>query len=552
MRGKLIDTDGIAKIDGVDYNDRDYFKRGMQGETVVSDPLIGKADGELILIFAAPVWENGLPDTTVVGVVFLVMQPDLLNNIVESIHISKNCGAYIINQNGTSVAHTTEGMVEKQNNTIALSKTDSSLKKIASLEQKMIAGEAGFDTYSYGGVSKFLSYAPIANTGGWSLGINAPVSDFTKDTVIGIMITILLAIVCISIASYIAVKVGISIGTPIRLCAERLNKIVDGDLHSPVPEVDTKDEVGILSSSTKQITEGLNSIIQDIHYQLDSMAKGNFSASSAVSEKYVGNYKTILDSMYEIKEELGGTLSSIKESAEQVSLGSTQLAENSQSLAEGAVEELTATIENVTTLAKQSAEGAVQAYQLVDTAVDDAKSNEQSMAQLTEAMANINVASQKIQDIITTIEDIASQTNLLSLNASIEAARAGESGRGFAVVAEQIGKLASDSAQSAVDTRDLIIKVLEEIKLGSQLTDDTVLIFDSIVKSMTKFSELAHASSEASDQQAMMLDQVEQGVEQISIVVQSNSASAEETSATSEELAAQADTMRNLVDKFTF
>ena len=156
-------------------------------------------------------------------------------------------------------------------------------------------------------------------------------------------------------------------------------------------------------------------------------------------------------------------------------------------------------------------------------------------------MERISSTSQEIQNIIGSIEEIASQTNLLSLNASIEAARAGEAGKGFAVVADQIGKLAGDSAQAAVNTRDLIEKSLQEIENGNQITEKTVAALNKILESMNDFANAAKGASESS---------TEQGIEQISSVVQSNSAAAEETSATSQELSAQSEGLKNLVGRF--
>lgn len=558
IRGKLIDPDGIARIDGTDYSEREYFKRAMKGETYISEPLIAKTDGSISLIFAAPVWQGGIPDTKVVGVVFLSMKPDLLNDIVKSIYISDNSGAYIIDRQGTTVAHTTESMAEEKNNTIENAKTDSSLNVIAEIEKKMIAGEQGLGSYSYKGERKFCGYAPIGNTDGWSLGITAPTSDFLGDTIFGIIMTIAVTALFIAVASALAVKIGISIGNPIRQCSERLTMIVGGDLKSPVPDTDSKDETGVLIRATKEITAGLSSIINDISHVLGKMSEGDFTAASRIEESYVGDYREILYSINGIKERLGATLATIQEASGQVSIGSAQLADNAQVLAEGAteqagaVEELTATIENVTSLSRMTAENAGTASRQVDEAVEKARAGEQAMSDLTEAMERITTTSRQIQNIITAIEDIASQTNLLSLNASIEAARAGEAGKGFAVVAEQIGKLAADSAQSANDTRNLIVKVLEEIEHGSRLTGTTSEVFEQVTESMIMFSQLARDSSGASIDQSKLLEQIQQGVEQISGVVQGNSASAEETSATSEELSAQAESMNQLVSAIKF
>ena len=165
-------------------------------------------------------------------------------------------------------------------------------------------------------------------------------------------------------------------------------------------------------------------------------------------------------------------------------------------------------------------------------------------------MERITATSKEIENIITAIEDIASQTNLLSLNASIEAARAGEAGRGFAVVADQIGKLASDSAQSAVTTRNLIIKSLDEIEAGNKIVEHTMEAIDTVLTNMEEFADIASSAAEASKQQASMLKEIEGGIEQITSDEQNNSAAAEETSAVSQELSAQASNLEEMVKHF--
>lgn len=172
------------------------------------------------------------------------------------------------------------------------------------------------------------------------------------------------------------------------------------------------------------------------------------------------------------------------------------------------------------------------------------------MNELVGAMERITDTSKEIEKIIGAIEDIASQTNLLALNASIEAARAGEAGKGFAVVADQIGKLAADSAQSAVNTRELIGKSLEEIGSGNEIVERTMETIGNVLAGMEGFATAATQAAEGSRTQADMLKQVEAGIEQISTVVQNNSAAAEETSAISEELSAQAENLESMVAQF--
>ena len=165
-------------------------------------------------------------------------------------------------------------------------------------------------------------------------------------------------------------------------------------------------------------------------------------------------------------------------------------------------------------------------------------------------MESIKTTSHEINNIIVDIEDIAAQTNLLSLNAAIEAARAGEAGKGFAVVADQIRKLAEDSAQSAVRTKDLIEASLLEVSKGNDITEDTSASMNKVIDELENILLAVGEIRIASDRQAVSVEEIEKGVEQISMVVTSNSATAEETSATSEQLSAQAITLNEQVGQF--
>lgn len=328
-----------------------------------------------------------------------------------------------------------------------------------------------------------------------------------------------------------------------------------GSLHVQL-NYTSEDEFGSLADSMRTLCMNINTIIADISRIQDELSKGNFQITSNCLERYEGDYEPILLAMRAVRDKLNATLLEINESANVVAEGSVQLSEGAKVLAEGsmdqagAVEELTATVEDVSTMAENSADEAENAYQKVAAAEKEADQSQHNLLELTDAMQGISDTSLKIQAIITTIEDIASQTNLLSLNASIEAARAGEAGRGFAVVADQIGKLAADSAQSAVDTKELIGKCIDEIQQGNNIMERTVKGIENVLESIRLFEEVAKSSSSTSRQQADMLEQIQKGIEQISTNIQTNSAAAEETAATSQELSKQADCLKGEVNKF--
>ncbi len=324
-------------------------------------------------------------------------------------------------------------------------------------------------------------------------------------------------VLSIMLALHLGTGIAEGIAVPTIRLKERLETFAKGDLSSPFPDVDTQDEIAEMIMVARQMAETLNFVIADEERLLGEMARSNYDIYSEDESKYTGDFEQIFLSLRELKKQMVTTIQSIDEASTQVSAGSTNLAEASQSLAEGATEQA----------------GAVQ-----------------EMEMMVAAMGRINEASQKIGNIISEIEDIASQTNLLSLNASIEAARAGEAGRGFSVVADQIRQLAEQSSTAAVETRELIEGAIHEVEEGNEAAERASASIKTVVEGIGRIASSSKTVSSTAADQATAMKQAEQGVNQISEVVQSNSATAEESSATSEELSAQAICLDELIGKF--
>lgn len=394
----------------------------------------------------------------------------------------------------------------------------------------------------------FLNMAMLAKSGGFNL-------FWPFYRLFGVLLLIILVVVNLIMIRVISKSLSVALVTPIEEVRAAVDKLKKGDFNVKI-SYDGKDELGELAKDFNDACVHMRRIISDAGTLMGEMADGDFSVSTNMRDNYVGDFKVLLDAMDKLKTEMNATLHEIRNSSEQVMVGADQLASSAQELAEGAtnqagaVEELSATIESVADISQESAENAVKAANSAIAAAKDAQKSREEMNQLTVAMERITTTSREIENIIAAIEDIASQTNLLALNASIEAARAGESGRGFAVVADQIGKLAADSSQSAISTKELIVKCLEEVESGNHIVENTMDSIGTVLTNMESFADMASGAAEASKSQADMLNQIEAGIEQITSVVENNSATAEETSAVSEELSAQATNLESMVEKF--
>ena len=381
-----------------------------------------------------------------------------------------------------------------------------------------------------------------------------------------------MANVCTVIIFIVIVAAGLAIAGVTTL----IGRIITKSITEPIEQIETavaslrkgelsnvemltyesEDELGDTIKNLKEAMGILADYVSEISMEVKAIAQGDLTKNGDDITDFLGDFSELKESLLYILKRFNSTLTEISDLAEQVSSNASQVENASKSLADGAteqagvIEELNATIDTVVNLAADTAKETQSASARVKASANKANEEKEKMNDLLMEMEHITDISKEIGNIITDIEDIASQTNLLSLNASIEAARAGEAGKGFAVVADQIGKLAADSAKSAVNTRDLIDKTLVEIENGNTITRTTADAFNQIIADMESFAEIAQNTMEKANSQAESLEQIGQGIEQLSGVVQGNAASSEENTAISINLAEGAAKMHDRVNIF--
>ena len=389
----------------------------------------------------------------------------------------------------------------------------------------------------------------------WWVAIEVSEKEYTKAISNMIMLAVPLSVLGIALLvgfSYFFIKKSL---TPLKKIADVGESVAEGDFSKEI-NYPYQDEIGQIAKSMEKVVERIRSIIQDLAGKLEQIAKGNFSFEFWNTQLYNGEYEPLLNSLYDILDDLNVTMGEIQNSSHMVNSSAMQVSGSAQSLSQGAteqassIEELSATMNDISVKIKETAEMSQHASGLSKETGSAVGTSNQKMNEMSRAMQDITEKSQEISKIIKTIDDIAFQTNILSLNAAIEAARAGAAGKGFAVVADEVGNLAQKSAKAAQNTSSLIEETIEAVNKGARITEETAESLSVVSQKTEKINGIITSISSASEEEAEGIKQLTTGLDQISSVVQSNTATAEESAAASQELSGQADRLNELLEKF--
>ncbi len=550
LRMAYIETNGESySTNGKSQNlsDREYFTKAMAGESSVTDPSIGKSTGELLVFYGAPIKSNG----QVVGVLQEIRDGNNLSSLAGEVTVGKTGFAYLINDQGTVIAHKDTDLVMDETNIIEKAKSDSSYTSWSEAVSNAIAKKKGFTTYRYGGVDYYAGFAQVEGTS-WEVMVVIKKSEILSGLHTLMNQTVLISVLALIAGILVAYIIASRIARGIKASSSALELLAGGDLTISVADdlLKKKDEVGEMSRAMHHMSGSFSKAICRI--------KGNSSEIDEQSEL-----------LSRTSDEISQVSQNVAESITEIANGTVTQSENLNRISEilrdfgqmmsqvvQQIQDVDQASTSVSGQAMSSREEMTKINASVAKVGELFESFRQKIDALGESITSIN-------EFTSVINQIATQTNLLALNASIEAARAGEAGRGFAVVAEEIGHLAEQSQESSENISELVKgisdetrKIIEEtstmdseLNKQSEVIRNTIDSFQEIIVSIDNVLPKINTAEETIKEVDSLKDVIVDNVDEISNVANLASNTSQDISAAAEELSASIHEMSGIADR---
>ena len=541
----MINSSGVPFEDkSFSLKSRPYFDTVNTGNLFISNPYVDTLSGKTCITISYPIQNSS--NTETIGLIGFDITMDVIIGMVIDSQFGDTGGGLLLDSKNNIIHFLDASNIMKASSEVGLIDPN--------FTSNIELGTGEVFTYKLSDTQKYASCV-IMPTTNWKIIGEMDSNEFlhaTTTIVITLLSTQLISVIILAfLITYFIVRITKPIGTVTSAMKDISQGIIDTDINYI-----GDDEVGILADSMRDLSDVIKCIILDMSNNLHEMSQGNFNITSNQNEKYVGEFSQLLTSITDINEHLSDTLIKINNNANEVAISSNHVSNAAQTLSQGSVQQaasiatLAYSITDISHKVTENAKHAnIASIDSNDLGKEVQQSNE-SMADLINAMTDIEDTSSEINKIIKTIEDIAFQTNILALNAAIEAARAGQAGKGFAVVADEVRNLANKSAEAASHTTLLIQSSIVAVTKGSHLADSTASSLTNIVDKIGTIIDTISTISEESNNQADIIDHITINIDEISSVIQNNAAISEESAASSEELALQAENLKQLVSAF--
>lgn len=541
----LIQSNGEITETGWDITERPFYQQIIHTKDVIlTEPYQDAKTQNWTISIIKPIYPEG--ESSPIGVDCLDIEIGQLMQIMSSYSLGKSGFFSLISKDGQIMNYPQEEYINKN-----ITETKLSKNLIESVQQ----GNSNLLEYTDNG-KRYVGYVKEVGKTGWNIISGLPILEY-KETYTKIStITFVIFIVCSLILILAVVFVARNISKPIKVLANAAQRIANGEMS--VEEMPVRnDEIGLVSSAFDKTVLRLKQYmqyIQEIKETLNKIADGKLNYT--LQYDYSGEFAQIKEAFIHISNSLNDTMGQINTMAGEVATTSAVVAESAKDLSNGAEEQkvfmdaISEQIIQVENKMQEDAEHAKEASNTVIQLGNDMKKSNQQVDKMIEAMHQIKSASYEIESMVGMIQDISTQTNLLSLNASIEAARAGEAGKGFAVVANTVKELADSSAEATETTKQLVVQAIEAVEHGTMIADETAQVLAELIKQTKKVVSIIEEMSKATEIETESIKQVADRMDDITAIINNNTVAIADSDETATELKNQAETLKELLYKF--